>query len=571
MWRIFISFITLTGLNALIHDWDKKVNGCHKDYYFGTVGHYNITRANFQEALNTQDPIVMMVSSSQCRECCLQEPVLQQYISEIFENPSMNSGIKVSVGRLDLSKDGWFMSDYKINTVPEYFLLYKGKIHIIPNKSNGRFVMTYIRRSIQPITRIETVDSLVEYIQGKAAVDDYFIPKRYLLVNTDVNSLQKMHNWATNIRWRMDVGVAMIQDASLLKTALDTGKLSNTTLKQIQKYNLELPSALFFYQETKNSEISIISHTGLKDLTRFGRWFVETSHQPVEELTKKNVNSIYELKKMVVQIFIATKNKEEVNRLKTMLTEFVPELGFYFVFTLVNFRENKRAAMSFGLGDCTDVCLAVDRNDPHDAENLQSIEQDVKFYRMGPEVKLTQEVVKKFLLRIVEGAVPLGHSETSHLPVAKLKAFRSHFDTYEFVDKEFYREAIMKNNRDYIMIIVNSLADMDTEHLKNQVEIVKKFLKKAPEMPLIVFNDAGVYDLFEGRNLPLLTAFIVVNETKSSGRPLKRLETTFNAAEAILAFLKLKRFKLSKTIGFDDEEIRNGIDYDFIFEGKTFR
>lgn len=564
---IILIFSFIDKRYHIIYDWDKEKSACHPDYYFGTVGDFNVTRSNFDASLNSKQPILLFISSSNCKECCYQEPVLKQYIDEVFNDPSNNFGVSLKVGRLDLVKNAWFMNEYKLNTVPEYYLLYQGKAYLIPNKTNGYFIMKYINKTINPIELIDEERKLIEFIKGTSVTDEHYVPKRYLIINAEPKIIDKLYNWSFNVRWRQDMKVAKIDAIEMLLNALNNAQLQSKVLKSLRQYDLSVSSILSIYQPDNFSNEIYVDNLPLPNLENFTKWYFETSYPPVEELSKKNIDSIFSLKKMVVQAFIANNNKIAIANIKSTFTTLSREFGYYFSFTYLNYNENKRIALHYGIYDCTDICISVNYNETDSVKDY-TLDGSLKFYRLDSGINLNKDHMRNFLLKIIDGMIPQTYNELSVTPLSKHKTFQSHFKLYKFIDKHFYINAILKNDKDYIIINVNSLIDMDIDYLKDNIALVKDFLRKAPEEPIIVFNDIGISDVFDYQNKNLLTSYIVVNEIKYSKNPIVNYEYAFKASDAIVDYLKLKRFKLPKNIEFSEKERENGITYDFIFEGK---
>jgi hypothetical protein len=572
----------LTGSDI---EWDWDAAACPPDRFFATVGHYNMTSKNYKELLRRNPRLLVVVSSSACRECCPFEDTLHEMNVKYFSNSTVNHNLSIKIARVDLVYEPWYLSTYPSATVPDVQYFKDGAEQSITDKMDGNLIMEQIIRLEKWYTEILSTEALFDFLDPRIDQPGYK-RKRLLCVVPDSQNMEEFDRISQSTYWRADIKYGLIRDLGLIEKIVSSDlKISKADLKTSKRLNLNLRT--FGIDSLSANRIYLISFKNqLEDSHKsymynpetdgeMDHWFMFRSTEPVEEFTKYNQHFLNIRSQVTLFAFVDVTDKPKSTRFideLSKLAQSMPEHNFVWV----DWDSRRKIAMTTGVFHCPErpcLSLAMKSDDdkvPH--ENTVALARTYQNYQlMPPHFSKTFNGLHEFMIMVLAGSSVLTPGLDAHgqKAYANYRVFHTNF-AMKTLSNIHLKDEVLRNDKDYIVFFVESYSDFDQQVLFNRYYAIKNFFKKVANMDPLLF----IYDFSTESSLPdlkvkTLDTFVITRELKSQKKPgVVCTEAASTTVGIVVEYLKTKDVKLDKSIVFSDDDRSAGITYQAIFEGQ---
>lgn len=570
------------GMNI---DWDyEQVSACPPESFFGTVGDFNITKKNFPDILKNNKHLVVLISSSACRECCFHERNFRKMKENIFENSFENYNLTVKIGRVDLVNEPWFFHQFSLTQIPETIYFYEGNARIMFNTKDGKSVMYQIYKHASQFIPLDSEEKFIEFIKNDRS--SLFRRQKVIFgVNLDSDLLDYFHKITVHATLRLDIKFGLV---------------SNLTLSAILKRQYQGQRTLSHDQSKSSSELFSLSSFGIRQLANntiyivhypdefefgckvyyfddsseidFPTFFTKFSIEPVEHISPLNSEFLYSRTKIFVAVFIKKSDFDANNDLMIALRKLAHVYpGLTIVWSY--FEDSKRYARSVGLFFCQTPCISVVFPEK-EIKNVTETDPSLVFDYSNVAIvdhhyEKNFEGLQTFFQRLAEKDIMMGLPEFLLPARQNYQTFRKTFQMFQ-VENDYLRNSVLTNQKDYVIYFVRSHQKFDVKLLRKSMSVLWSFFKRIRKINFAVM----VYDLdsepsFENLLLECFDVFLTTSEIKQTSKPYRILKQGEKTAEVAVALLKLKKFRLEKHLEFLPSEINDGLNFDAVFEGKT--
>jgi len=582
-------FYVLALIKAILSgsdiEWDWDANACPPGKFFATVGHFNATSKNFKQLLKSNPRLLVVVSSSACRECCPFEGILHTMIERYFTNSTLNHNITVKIARVDLVYEPWYLSTYPSATVPDVQYFRNGVEQSLTSKADGGLIMEQIVRLEHWFEELSSIESLFDFLDPR--VDQLgYKRKRVLCVMPEPEMLAEFDRIAQSTYWRADIKYGLIKDPELLEKVSSADlKISKFDQKTRKKLNLSLKTfgiesleanrvyLISYKNQLESLHKSYVYHPETDDALDY--WYMYKSAEVVEEFNKQNQNFLTLRSPVTLFAFLDvadnTKTSWFIDEFEK-LARTMPQQNFVWL----DFDTSKKVAMSTGVFNCPErpcISLSIKQEDdkaPNESNVVLARNYD-NYYLMPSHFSKTFAGMHEFISIALSGSSVLspGLDLETQKAFANYRTFQQNF-SLKTLSHSHFRDEVLKNNQDYIVFFVESYSDFDQQALFEQYYAIKNFFKKVRNMnPILFIYDFSSENSLRDFDLQALDTLVITRELKEdrkSGVICKKVLCT--TAKVIVEYLKTKKTKLDKATPFSEEEKSIDITYQAIFEGQ---
>lgn len=295
--KIFLAFVYIILASEI-----PEKEPCHPDYPFMSIGDYNASSTNFMPYIKKNDFVILIISSTSCKECCQFEEMFAKMNEVVFKNKTMHN-IDYKILRMNLMSNLWIRNELNINHIPYLHLYYKTKSYYLIDHRNPYRIHNQVQRIINPYEVLHTFESFKTFIAQNVNGRKRVLRKLCILFIYDVveynDKYKEFMIFADTVSWREDLRPALITNKPLILQIYNTYKLKYFPEED------ELNSLLLISKQNDFEDTDTIYKVSLDNLNvTILNWFVERSIEPVERISIHNADVISSNNKPIILAYL---------------------------------------------------------------------------------------------------------------------------------------------------------------------------------------------------------------------------------------------------------------------------
>lgn len=295
---------------------------------------------------------MIQVTSVNCPDCCLYEQTVAQFHKEIIQ--AANSSLykyDIKLARANFEPDNWLDDKFKIDMLPFWIQIHKGKAHYFPNPKDLNRMIENIKRTIDPYQELTSLRLVKEFL-GQT-LDD--VTGRRLVRVKAISMVSEPEDFeelfedfkkaARVMSWREDVVFGTVEDSRVIKMIYEEYR------SKFFPEKFDLNCIAVFKNKNRFEETDEIFLYDMNGGRKLGPWIAEKSLGVLEEMNEINNHAFPNDIPMMVAFVDPTKEAQTWNFLRD-LRKIAEGYNGRITFVWVDYRDNMRLMIRMGVKDC---------------------------------------------------------------------------------------------------------------------------------------------------------------------------------------------------------------------------